>query len=152
VANLPAATVLISVRDASESVSRIVLYVADGTSIAGARAAVQGLLGPLSQISGCSVLGYSVTYATHLSDERGDAGQLVSSRGLFVWATGQVEEYAVTYLPGIKAALVDSITAEINQSDAGIAALAAEILAGPWVNPFGYPVTGLENAFYQVDP
>jgi hypothetical protein len=150
VPNLPAAEVIIFLRDATTSVSRVMMYLADSTPITTARAAIQGLLGPLSRLTSCSITGYSVTYTTHLADDRGDGPQRREFRGVFVWSTDQVDEYAVTYLPGIKAALIDPATNEINRTD--IAAFISLVQSGPWVNPFGSDIVLLESAFLQIDP
>lgn len=148
--NLPAAEVIISLRDASASVGRVSLYIADSTTIAAARAATQGLLGPLSALTGCAIVGYSVIYSTHLNDARGTGPQLKAYRGIFVWTCDQVDERAVTYLPGIKTELIDAQTQEVRQSL--IADLVSAVTSGPFINPFGYDITELETAYLQIDP
>lgn len=148
--NLPAAEVIISLRDFSDSVGRVSLYVADGTTIAAARAATQSLLGPLSALTGCAIIGYSVIYSTHLSDARGEGPQPKAYRAIFVWVCDLEGKRAVTYLPGIKAALIDPQTQEVQQPL--ISDLISAVISGPFVNPFGYSIETLEAAFLQIDP
>jgi hypothetical protein len=124
--------------------------VAGTTPINTARAAIQSLLAPLGALTTCAIIGYSISYHTHISDERGDPGAAVWSRGIFIWRTATPSELAITYIPGIKESLVDPTTMEIAADS--VAGLLSELTSGIWVTPFGYTLSELGAAFVQIEP
>lgn len=135
--DLAAAEVIISFRDGSEAVGRLHANVAGGTELAAA-------------LSGCAVVGYSVTWTTHVSDTKAAPGEPTAGRGVFVFATDQVDEYLVLALPGIDDDLVTGW--EIDPAQELVEQFVDAVIDGPWANPFGHNVTALEVSFYEFKP
>lgn len=148
--NLPAAEVVISLRDGSGSVGRVMANVGDGTSITAARGAIQTLLGPLSSLSRCAMVGYSVSYTTFISSAAGDAGQLALARGLFVFATDQEDQYLTLAVPGINPELV-ALDGTVDPAQPDVAAFIGQVV-GQVTNPFGAVATELLASYLQIDP
>lgn len=147
----PAAEVNISLRDSSGSVGRVQLNVGGSVELAAARGAVEALLGPLASAIGCAVVGYSITYTTHLSDGPTDGPQRENTRGAFIFQTATEDQYHVAELPGISAAFIlpDNL---IDVDAPAVAALVDALVAGPWVNPFGYDLVELAAAYAEFIP
>lgn len=153
-AHAPAALVIIAYRDASDSIGYTRLWLATG-SVDAARAAVATRIGVMGALSGCAVTGYSITWSTHLSDTPAPGPQLVSTAGIFIWQTAVADAYAVTYIPGINAAMLDATDPAglaINTQKLEVINYIAVLRDGAFVNPFEYDITALENAFVQFEP
>lgn len=148
--HLPAAELLISFRDGSEAVGRLYANVGGATEVAPARAAVEQLAGLVAAATGCAVVGYSITWKTHISDERAAPGPPAAGRAVFVFSTTEPDEYAVLSVPGVRDELVSGW--EIDPTQEPIAELVEAIVDGIWVNQFGYDITALEVSFYEFKP
>lgn len=150
--NLPAGKVVISFRDGSDSTGYARLSVG-GADIAAARSATAGLVELLRELTGCSIERWSISYGTTLTDEKPALGVPDTQRGIFVFSTGEPGQLAVLAVPGLRPELLEATGpgagVQIDLAAPAVVAF-ADGLAGFWVNPFGYSIATLENAFLQV--
>lgn len=124
----PTASLTYKLRDESGSTASLALDVPQ-TTLADAAITAAGVLRPLIEaITDCTVVSYSLTYASYdTTPPAPAAGSRVERKGSFTFRTAAAK--TVTYqVPGIATSLVEP-TGLIDTSDAAVAAFAGALIA-----------------------
>lgn len=127
-ANKPAADLTYTFKDASGSIGKTVISIPFATSTTAALAASDVLRPLVDALSGCSIIGQSLTYS-YADDAPAapDAGSRVEDKGVFVWRLANART-ARFEIPGIKDSTLN-LSGSINRSDVGVAALVTAVTA-----------------------
>jgi hypothetical protein len=144
----PAAEVTFTLLDETGSRASMSLSVPYATLAADAEAAADALNPLIQAVTGCAIIGQSVTYSKIETDAAAPAaGSRVERKGVFVLraANAKTVSYSV---PGVLDALIKS-TGQIDEDEANAAALVAALVDGanPWSDSNGGALTSLVKAY-----
>lgn len=150
IAGLPTAKVTFSVIDESGSPGKVQLHVVNTALVADVITASDALLTPLAAIMGCTITGYTITYARkETAPAAATDGARVENKGLFVFslANGLTSRLEV---PGILEATLLP-TGSIDVENAEVADFLAAIIDSPaiWRGVDGSDIVGLLSAYQR---
>lgn len=137
---------VVSMRDASGSVGYTRIGIVSGASASAALSALWGLAGLLASASDAVPAAVAVTYRTVVSDARPPSGSDAGQQLVLVFSTTEPGEYGVVKVGGAPDDMFGPDGGAI-PGDVRVDALADELIAGPWTNPFGYSLSELLTAF-----
>lgn len=148
--NLPTAQLKFTFKDASGSIGHMLIHVPYATLAAVAIAAADAISTAVAAITGCAVLGYSLTYAK--SDDAPAtpvAGSRVEDKGLFIWKTADGRSTSFT-VPGILNSVL-TVSGAVDRSNALIIALRAvvEDVDAIFAGASGSDIVGLLKAYQR---
>lgn len=120
--NLPTAQLKFTLKDSSGSIGHLLIHVPYATLASVAIIAADAISAALALLTGCSFLGYSLTYAKRENAPADPAaGSRVEDKGEFVWLTadGRTTRFS---LPGILDTLLN-VDGSIDRANTDVAAL-----------------------------
>lgn len=143
-------------RDASDTPSTMRGYVKPGTAQATALASLSVLAGRVMSISDVVVTAYALTYpAVELHPAAPGATSGLSAGCLLAFRTSDADKNAALFIPGIRddTLMPDGCFAgvAIDTGNAVVAALVAQLIAGPWSDVFGRDLTALCAAYKATE-
>ncbi len=148
----PTATIVIKLKDASGSVGSFRVHVPIATLAAVALTAAGAIATAVALITGCSVIGYDLTYTSN-DDAPADptAGSRVEDKGVFIWRTANARSTRFE-IPGI----LDSVLNPDGSVDTANVDIAALVLAVTDVGTIfagadGSDITSLLEAYQRFN-
>lgn len=138
--------------DASESRAEIRLHVRRSTGRAAGVAGALQLAGLVDSVSDSAAVETLLRYPVKIVREgSGAPGSDQNRRGVLIFSTTELEQYAIIELPGIKPELVDPANeSQLLMTSPALAAYITALLAGGFCNPFGYELVSCIAALHQV--
>lgn len=150
--NQPTATGIIKLKDASGSVGSFRIHIPYATLAAVAITALQAIATAVALVTGCSVVGYDLTYtANDDAPATPDAGSRVEDKGVFVWRTANARSTRFE-IPGILDAVLN-VDGSIDQTNADIIALVAAVtgVGTIFAGADGSDITSLLEAYQRFN-
>lgn len=144
------AQVVLTLRDETDSLSTLRLYVRSSTSPAAALEAAAGLATLLRGLSGCVCDEISLTYREIITPSS-NPSRLHNPYGVFIFDTAAPEAYFIAAIPGLKPALLKPTPDEmhIDVQHADVAAFISMLTGGLFINPFTDDIASINEAYIQ---
>lgn len=150
--NLPTAQLKFTLRDETGSTSSILIHVPYATLAAVAITAADAIAAVIVAITGCVVLGYSLTYVKSETAPATPAdGSRVENKGVFTWRTADGRSTSFT-VPGILEAVLNP-DGSIDRTNVDIIALVAvvEAVGAIFAGASGSDIVGLLSAYQRFN-
>lgn len=141
-----APTVTFTLVDETGSKSAAQLSIPAATTVADARTAADALTPLIQAVTGCSIEGYAINFSTtETAPAPAAANSRVERKGVLTFRTA-AGKIATVSIPGIIDAIVLS-SGRIDDDNADVAALVADLLAPPWSDSNGSDLAALVEAY-----
>jgi hypothetical protein len=150
--NLPTAQLKFQFRDETGSVASMLIHVPYATLAAAAIAAGDAIMATIVAITGCTPLGYSLTYSKSETDPAAaDDGSRVENKGVFTWRTADGRATTFT-VPGIVEAVLNP-DGSVDRTNAEIIALVAvvEDVGAIFAGASGSDIVSLLSAYQRFN-
>ena len=148
--NLPTAQLKFTFRDETGSLGSLLVHVPYATLAADAIAAADAIVATIVALTGCAVLGYSLTYVKSETDPATpDDGSRVENKGVFTWRTADGRTTTFT-VPGILEEVLNP-DGSIDRTNALIIAMVAvvEDVGAIFAGASGSDIVGLLSAYQR---
>ena len=145
--NLPVASVSFEMVDGSGSRGSVSFNIPAATTIADALTAAADLRTLVTALTGCGVIGQSITYSAVETTPTGLAADYsrIEKKGVFTFRTAAGK--TVTYqVPGVLDAIILP-DGRIDEDVAAVAAFITDLAAAPWCDSNGVDLTALSAAY-----
>lgn len=128
-------------------------WLRDGVGAAAAAAGAAGWRALAGALSGARYIGQDICYPIVIDPQPEPSGaRPLSSGALLIFATSDPAQFATITIPAVRLDLVAANGVELDTAAPAVADLVANIIAGPYCNPFGYEITALVGTVVQVVP
>lgn len=144
-------------RDASDTLGYTRHWVRLGVSVVDVNAATVPFRFALAAASEAAQVGQDIIYPAFDPLPGEPTGSTpVNMAAVFVFGTDTPGQYGMVWLPATRPALAlatgPTAGLEIDRTLGVVEDFIAELTSGAYANPFGYPLTTCEAAFYAVRP